>query len=309
LASYLLCAIPHGLGAGTPAHAQTIGLPSPLALPPEPIFAVPTRLDRVGRVLAPVMVNERGPFRFILDTGANRSVLSPRVAALLQLTPSADKPIDVHGVTGSAVLPAVEIDSLRAGDLVLVRNSRVPVLPETVLADADGILGVEGLSGSRIDIDFVTDRVTISKSRGATAAAGMLAIPVRLRYNGLLVTRASVGRQRVTAIIDTGAERTLGNNALREALRLAPTRPAETVVTTVLGATPALGEGTSLIAPMIRIGDAELRSLEVTFGDLHVFRVWGLEKEPALLIGMDLLGSVERLIIDYRLREIQLKPR
>ena len=51
-----------------------------------------------------------------------------------------------------------------------------------------------------------------------------------------------------------------------------------------------------------------MRSLEVTFGDLNVFRIWGLENEPALLIGMDLLGTVRRLIIDYRRREILLQP-
>jgi hypothetical protein len=75
-----------------------------------------------------------------------------------------------------------------------------------------------------------------------------------------------------------------------------------------MGATPDLHEGTSQIAPIIRIGDTELRNLEVTFGDLHVFRIWDLVDEPALLIGMDLLGTVERLVIDYRRREIQLKP-
>ncbi len=60
--------------------------------------------------------------------------------------------------------------------------------------------------------------------------------------------------------------------------------------------------------PKVRIGAAELRGLEVTFGDLHVFRIWKLENQPALLIGMDLLGTVQRLVIDYRRREIQIKP-
>ena len=79
--------------------------------------------------------------------------------------------------------------------------------------------------------------------------------------------------------------------------------------TSVFGATADVHRGTSLVAPAITLGQATLRGLEVTFGDLHVFRIWGLEREPALLIGMDLLGSVERLVIDYRRREVQLKPR
>ena len=282
--------------------------PAVEAAVPDAEYALPTRLDRIGRVLAPVMVNGQGPFRFILDTGANRSVLSPELAELLHLKPSADHPIGVQGVTGYAVLPAVEIELLQAGDLVLARNKRMPVLSQEVLANADGILGIEGLAGARIDIDFMADKVTIGKSSDRPAAPGMLTIPVKIAYGGLLTTQAMVGRQHVIAIIDTGAERSLGNLALREALQFAPQQEGEPGGTTVLGATADLGEGTSFTVPRVRIGAAELRGLQVTFGDLHVFRVWKLEKQPALLIGMDLLGTVQRLVIDYRRREIQVKP-
>ena len=241
----------------------------------EPTYAVPTRLDRAGRVLAP-----NGPS------------------------------IEVHGVTGTAVLPAVELDVLQAGELVLARHHMVPVLGQTVLANADGILGVEGLGSARIDIDFVDDRVTITRSSGRQRApSGFLTIPVSLKHNGLIVVPGKVGRVRVRAIIDTGAERTLGNNALREALLKARRAATAQMVTTVFGATPDIGQGMSMIAPTIYLGEAELRDLEVTFGDLHVFRIWKLEDEPAILIGMDLLGSVEHLVIDYRRRELQVKPR
>ena len=47
---------------------------------PEPLFAAPTRLDRIGRVMTPVMVNGKGPFRFVIDTGASRSTLAPHRA-------------------------------------------------------------------------------------------------------------------------------------------------------------------------------------------------------------------------------------
>ncbi len=205
-------------------------------------------------------------------------------------------------------MPAVEIDSLAAGDLEVAKRQRVPVLPGAVLANADGILGIEGLMSSRIEIDFVNDIVRVARSSGRPPDNGMLAIPATLRNNGLLMVRGRVGRVRIKAIIDTGAEKTLGNLALRRALERVPQRPGEYVVTTVIGATPDRGEGTSQIAPSIWLGDTEVRNLEITFGDLHVFRIWNLEREPALLIGMDLLGTVERLVIDYRRREIQVQP-
>jgi predicted aspartyl protease len=291
----------------TPGSITLIGPPGGEG----PTYAVPTRLDRAGRVLAPITVNDKGPFRFILDTGANRSVVSQRVLTALELSLAPDGPsIEVHGVTGTAILPAVKLDVLQAGDLVLARDHTVPVLGQTVLANADGILGVEGLGSARIDIDFFDDRVTITRSSGRQRApSGFLTIPVSLKHNGLIVVPGKVGRVRVRAIIDTGAERTLGNNALRAALLKARRAATAEMVTTVFGATPEIGQGMSMIAPTIYLGEAELRDLEVTFGDLHVFRIWKLEDVPAILIGMDLLGSVERLVIDYRRRELQVKPR
>ena len=304
--------------------AATDGLALPVDAPPGPAtpvsatdgtdatdatdaaLALATTLDRIGRVLAPVMVNGRGPFRFVLDTGANRSVLSPRVTDDLGLTPSLDAPIQVHGVTGTAVLPTVLVGEIRAGNLSVVRSKRMPVLSGPVLAGADGILGIEGLSRSRIDIDFENGTVTIARSRGIPAAEGMRVVPVTLRHRGLLVADARVGGVQVKAIIDTGAERTLGNLALLAALD--PARAKRIAVSTVHGATPELTEGTAFIAPTITLGAIELEDLEVTFGELHVFKLWDLADRPALLIGMDLIGTVRRLGIDYRRREVQVMP-
>src|SRR5690242_9920799 len=44
-----------------------------------------TGADRLGRMVAPVSINDQGPFRFIIDTGANRSVVSRALADHLGL--------------------------------------------------------------------------------------------------------------------------------------------------------------------------------------------------------------------------------
>jgi hypothetical protein len=49
-----------------------------------------------------------------------------------------------------------------------------------------------------------------------------------------------------------------------------------------------------------------LSNLDVIFADFHVFKLWGLDQQPALLIGMDLLGVLERLVIDYRRNEVSM---
>ncbi len=306
--------------SGETARAADPAAPAPVAIapdalvvvppvPPEPgpLYAARTTRDRIGRIVAPVEINGRGPFRFLLDTGANSSVISEATALALELVPVAGSVVNVHGVTGSATLPAVQVATLRVGELLL-ENQRLPVLPPAVFAGVDGILGVDALQDARIEVDFGRDRVTIRRSSGQRAPKGFLVVRAWLQNGGLLLVDGQVGRVPVKAIVDTGAERSLGNEALRAALVYGARRPHQMVATTVIGATPQIAQGLSFEAPAIDIGGARLNNLTVTFGDLHVFDIWSLLEEPAILIGMDLLGTLEQLVVDYARREFHLKP-
>ena len=148
------------------------------------LYAAPTRPDRVGRMLAAVEVNGSGPYRFIIDLGANRSVLSARLAAQLGLDATGAATVQVHGVTGSAIVPMALVDELRVGHLVL-QDQSMPVLGGQVFADADGILGVDGLQQSRIEVDFRNDSVRIGASDRRRAPHGYLTVPARTMYQGL----------------------------------------------------------------------------------------------------------------------------
>ncbi|MBK6349099.1 MAG: clan AA aspartic protease [Proteobacteria bacterium] len=154
--------------AAEPPQAQGVE-----TLKPEPLYTAPTQLDRSGRIIAKVDVNGSGPFRFIIDTGANRSAVSPRLVARLGLEPSLPGlMLQTHGVTGEAPLPAVDVDAIRAGDLVYDPGP-LPVLAGLVLGDTDGILGTEGLAGAR---SKSTSPAIASAPRARTAPAQPMAI-------------------------------------------------------------------------------------------------------------------------------------
>ena len=61
--------------------------------------------------------------------------------------------------------------------------------------------------------------------------------------------------------------------------------------------------------PLMQIGTATIRNFYMTFGSFRVFSTWGLEARPAVLIGMDVLGSFAEMSIDYRRKELGLYPR
>jgi hypothetical protein len=57
------------------------------------------------------------------------------------------------------------------------------------------------------------------------------------------------------------------------------------------------------------MGEVLVRNAAMTFADFAIFEYWKLTDEPAMLIGMDVLGLLDTLVIDYRRKELQLKIR
>lgn len=278
---------PSDTGAGAPAG--------------DVLFASPTRIDHIGRIIVPVMINGQGPFRFIVDTGANYSTISPGLAAKLGLEPTADASILVNGVTGTARVPAVAITRLQAGDL-LVENQQLPVVWAPLMSGAEGILGVAGLTQETLFVDFQHNRVRIARSVHGPDPRWFARIPAKRVRGGLLSVMASVGGVRVQAIIDTGSERTIANNALRDALHRRSKRLLKS--TSVYGATTEVAPGELDRSPLIDFGSVQIGSTTLTFGDFHIFDVWGLTRRPAMIVGMDVLGTVTSLTIDFHAAQI-----
>jgi predicted aspartyl protease len=273
---------------------------------PEPLFAAPTRLDRIGRVMTNVMVNGKGPFRFVIDTGASRSTLAPHLAKALGLEKAAGRNVMLNGVTGAAEVPTVVVDRLEIGALKF-ENQHLPVIFTSIMGNADGILGVAGFHDQRIDVDFKRDRVSVLESTGRRPHYSMVTARAHRNDNGLMIVDVRIGRRiKAKAVIDTGAERTLGNVALQTAMNRNRRGNRELIAAVVHGATPDIADGEVQQIKEATIGDLTLTNLEVIFADFHVFQLWGLDKEPALLVGMDMLGVLERLVIDYRRNEVSM---
>jgi len=273
---------------------------------PEPLFAAPTRLDRIGRVMTSVMVNGKGPFRFVIDTGASRSTLAPHLAKALGLTASVGRNVMLNGVTGVAEVPTVAVDSIEIGALRFEQQN-LPVIFTSIMGNADGILGVAGFQDQRIDVDFKRDRVSVIESTGRRPHYSMVTARAVRNVNGLMIVDIRVGRRiKAKAVIDTGAERTLGNLALQNAMNRNRRKKREPVSAVVHGATPDIADGDVQEIHEATLGDLTLSNLEVIFADFHVFKLWGLDQQPAMLIGMDMLGVLDRLVIDYRRNEVSM---
>jgi predicted aspartyl protease len=291
--------------AQTAPNAPAAVLDEVVVSAPEPRYVAPTTRDRIGRIWAPVLINGKGPYRLVLDTGASRSAVIQHVVDDAGL-PVRSRPMRLRGVTGSAIVPAVHVDTLQVGELV-IENTTLPVVADA-FGGAEGVLGGEGMKDKRIRIEFLRDRISIIRSHGATAPAGFSTVPFKYRINGGLRIEVMVGPIRTTAVIDSGAQATVGNLALRAALarRRGEKDPYDDVI---IGVTEDAQQATRVRIPSIVAGDVFVRNAEILFSDLHIFEHWQLVSRPAVIIGMDVLGALDTLVIDYRRNELQIKIR
>jgi len=295
-----------GVFALTPDASVADQLQDVLVEAPEPRYVSPTIRDHIGRIWAPVMINGKGPFRLVLDTGASHSAVTALVALTLGIPTDQTPPVLLKGVTGQATVPTIQVDTLSVGDLDMI-GTRLPIVPDA-LGGAEGILGYEGLSNKRIFIDFRHDRIVITYSREERAAAGYIRVGFKSLRGQLIAVDTLIGGVRTKAIIDTGGQTTIANLALRDALqrrmRIFPGERDE-----IMGATKAVQSGQIMSLPPIEFGSIQIDDPSVTFADMFIFKEWKLTEDPAIMIGMDALGLFDAIVIDYRRHEIQILTR
>ena len=271
---------------------------------PEPRYVAPTLRDRIGRIWAPVYLNGKGPFRLVLDTGASRSAVIPAVAEKLGLEAQTGRQVRVRGVSGTAMVPLLRVDQMDIGDLLL-KPALLPIVAD-VFGGADGVLGNEGLQDKRIAIDFRRDLITVKRSKREPPGEGFRTLPINLLRGYLPAVDVRIGKVRTIAIIDTGSPQSLGNVALREALQR---HPEDLPKAEVVGVTLDVEYADRVRMPTIYMDDIIIRGAVMSFGDVYIFQHWKLTREPAILLGMDVLGVPEQLIIDYRARQLHIKVR
>ncbi len=297
-----------------PGAAQDAAVPEIAAAPP--LDTIPGRIDMQqaetlglvrevnDRMTVGVSIAGRGPFPFIVDTGAERTVISSELARTLSLRPG--RAATVHSMSEVSQIQTVVIPTLRVGSRS-IEQIHAPALARANLG-ASGILGVDSLQRQRVTFDFRRGQMTVAPSRGPEERwpdANTVVVTGRSHFGRLVLVDASVDGQRVWGIIDTGSEVSVGNNALRTALarrgRIGPVAPISMV--SITGGVVAAEYS---FARKIRVGGLDINNLPIAFAEVHPFRQLGLTNRPALLLGMDALRLFSRVSVDFPNRRVRV---
>lgn len=262
-----------------------------------------TRNDGFDRMTVPVRIGGAGPFRFLIDTGADRTAISRELAGALRLPPGHSARL--HSVTGQT-----SVDTVMIGRLDIAQRSfgsiEAPLLASANLG-ADGLLGVDSLRSQNIRFDFKANTMSITPSaqREERDEPGTIVVRARQRNGRLILTEADADGVPVTLIIDTGSQVTIGNAALRRRL-LSPRQIAENGKIELQSVTGAMLPGDYTFLKKLELGGVTIANLGIAFADAHTFAQLGLDRRPALLLGMNAMRAFEKVSIDFAQRKLRV---
>ena len=240
-----------------------------------------------------------GPYKFIIDTAAQRTIVSDELANNLAL--ELEKELKITTLSGTAPVRTVYVPELTLGKQDTV-GLIAPTFRRSALG-ADGILGLDSLQGQRILFDFKAEKISIAPQDKRLSISNSREIIVRARRRDgqLIFTNATMAGFKVNVIIDTGSDSSIGNLALKRKLRLRDDRLAQINLLDVRGEdVPALYG----ITRDLRIGRARFSSLPIAFADIAPFEALRLSNKPSLFLGMNALRNFDRIAIDFEDRRI-----
>ena len=252
--------------------------------------------DAYKRMTVPVTIGGHGPFDFMIDTGAQTTVITEglREKLGLELVGTAT----LVGIASKVPVELVEVDGLEFASRTF-NNLEAPILKAHNIG-ADGILGLDSLQDLRVMIDFRTDTIAVDDAKALGGNRGYEIIVRAARRKGrLIITQAKIDGVSTSIIVDTGAQNSIGNLALRRKMRA---RNQNDFVTTDVNGIDLVGN--LAVAKKLDIQGMALENLSIAFADAPAFEALGLDKRPALILGMRDLRLFDRIAIDFESRRI-----
>src|SRR5881275_1136713 len=211
-----LAALPGVARAGATAEPPRISRPRPAPpTTPDVLPLPPAQFDNslaIGgkdvkaraidtRLSVDVQVNGRGPYHFIVDSGADTSAVGLRIAHDLELP--LGRPVVLNGMTSRDIVDRVKVDALTIGSST-ISNLELPALREGDVG-GDGLVGIDALTQQRLMMDFEKHEVRVEDARKPPKAVpGEIIVTARRIRGQLILTEVRAGNVPLNAVIDTG---------------------------------------------------------------------------------------------------------
>ncbi|WP_159983691.1 MULTISPECIES: aspartyl protease family protein [unclassified Novosphingobium] len=268
--------------------------------PPDTADTLQAERDLYARMTIDVAVQGIGPYRFLIDTGSQRTVVSTALAGTLGL--SLGPQVRVVSIAGVHDVATARIDSIDIGPRSFY-DLTVPLLERQNMG-ADGILGTDSLQHQRVLLDFAHNTIRIGDPKELGGKRDFeIIVQARQRSGRLILTDAMIDGVQTDVVIDTGASGTIGNRALQRALAR-KSRSQDRMTGTVASVTGQELPVDLAVAGKLELAHINVANVLIAYADAPAFHELKLDKRPAIFLGMRELRAFKRIAIDFSTRKV-----
>ena len=183
----------------TAAFADT---PPTAALTAEAAHTVPLTQLSNGKFAVDATINGKGPYKLLVDTGAEVMVIKPEIAAACGLTVT-DGNVEVQGPTGGFVpVGQADVETASIAGITMIK----PVCTvETMSLPCDGLIGAPLFNMGVVKLDLAAQTLTTYTADAFTPDKDLAALPIIFGKGRVPVVDSSIGGLDAHLEIDTGS--------------------------------------------------------------------------------------------------------
>jgi len=258
--------------------------------------------DAADRMTVAVRVAGGGPYRFVVDTGADRTAVARELADRLHLPEGPGATL--HSISGVDRIRTATIGQLQYSARSVDRINAAVL--DAANIGADGILGTDSLKAQRVQFDFKRNTLSISSARQRVDdEPGTIVVEARRQAGRLILTDATADGHGIAVVVDTGSDLNIGNRAMEAMLRRKGLldHGGTIELTSVTGARIP---GTYTVLRRLELGGVTLTDVAIVFADAHTFDQLKLNTKPAMLMGMNAIRAFEKVSIDFASRKLRV---
>ena len=288
------------------AGCSASSAPAPQACNVHKAAEIPLGFER-GFITAPAMLDGK-PATLVIDTGAETSLVTPIAETSLRLQPDPGRRTTVQGTGGTLTTQNALLQSFGIGGMeVLDQSVAVGPLPVAhgAAMNAAGLLGADWFKDFDVELDLPHRRLALYQVEGCSGdympwQGPKASVIADIYRRGLVILPAELDGRRITALLDSGANRSVVSATAAARLGFGTSALAQDRAGMALGV-----DGASLATydhrfGELRVGGTRYASPTLNVSPLHV-------TVADMLLGIDWLRG-NRVWISYAARRVTIQP-
>ncbi len=278
------------------------------------VIEIPYEMSEFGLMSVEARLNHAQTHRFVIDTGATRSVISADTASQLGLEVDDTKTTMVHGIFESQLRPFTQVAHLQIGAISVQEADLVVLDNPEITGKGVNLLGVDILKDYAFEVDTKAEVIRLHPATTFSAGRFRAWTKIPLETNpydandyGLYFAEARIDGKNVPAIIDLGAAFSAMNWESVRSRRLKRLRRSLREQWQLSGAN---GDFSPLV--VARYGNIAMQGhswneQKLVVADLHTLDILGSQGQPLMLAGANMFLGQD-YVIDFARLTLYVKP-